>query len=62
MLTRQTASPYTSAADYLASKVYWTIRVAADQFQVRWALDLITAFVNKRVNGTCESLYMSPAV
>jgi DNA repair/transcription protein MET18/MMS19 len=50
-LTHKTASPYPGAADFLASKVYWTIRVATDSYQVRWALDLITAFVNKRVNG-----------
>jgi len=51
----QTASPYPVAADFLASKVYWTIRVATDSYQVRWALDLITAFVNKRVNGEYSS-------
>lgn len=53
----QTASPYPSAPDYLASKIYWTIRVASEGFQVRWALDLITAFVNKRINGQfqCET-------
>jgi DNA repair/transcription protein MET18/MMS19 len=50
-LKYQAASPHPSAADFLASKVYWTIRVATDNFQVKWALDLITAFVNKRVNG-----------
>jgi len=50
-LMRKTASPYPGAADFLASKVYWTIRVATDSYQVRWALDLVTAFVNKRVNG-----------
>jgi hypothetical protein len=47
----QTASPYQGAAEFLGSKVHWTIRVATDAYQVRWALDLITAFVNKRVNG-----------
>lgn len=55
-LTRQTPAPYPSAPDYLASKVYWTIRIANEQFQVRWALDLITAFVNKRVNGESPRL------
>jgi DNA repair/transcription protein MET18/MMS19 len=50
-LTHKTTTPYPAAADFLASKVYWTIRVATDFYQVRWALDLITAFVNKRVNG-----------
>lgn len=28
--------------------------MATEPFQVRWALDLITAFVNKRINGVSE--------
>ncbi|WVQ79530.1 hypothetical protein IAT38_001629 [Cryptococcus sp. DSM 104549] len=40
--------PFTTPAEYLSSKIHWAINVAQDGWQVRWALDLICAFVNKR--------------
>lgn len=47
--------PFDSAADYLGSKVHWTINVARDELQIRWALGLITAFVNKRDKDLADS-------
>lgn len=48
-LKPKTPLPFLSAPDLLTSKIQWAVRVARDEFQLRVALDLITAFVNKRV-------------
>ncbi|KAK8849457.1 hypothetical protein IAR55_004790 [Kwoniella newhampshirensis] len=48
--------PFDSAAEYLSSKVHWTINVARDIFQVRYALEMICAFVNKREAELRDSL------
>ncbi|KAK4683806.1 DNA repair/transcription protein MET18/MMS19, partial [Tremellales sp. Uapishka_1] len=45
------ALPFNSATDYLSTKMSWVTRVARDESQIRYALDLITAFVNKRETG-----------
>lgn len=48
--------PFESAADFLGAKVHWTINIAQNALQSRAALDLITAFVNKRESGeSCGS-------
>ncbi|OCF43478.1 DNA repair/transcription protein MET18/MMS19 [Kwoniella heveanensis CBS 569] len=48
--------PFDQLAAFLSSKVHWTIRVARDQWQVKYALDLICAFVNKREAELRDSL------
>lgn len=55
-LKRETTAFYISAADFLASKVHWAINVAEDEFQLRLVLDLICAFVNKRVDEMGDAL------
>jgi len=46
-------------------KINWTLHIAEDEFQLRYILDLITAFVNKRytvlegdLSGILESVWM----
>ncbi|WVQ96214.1 hypothetical protein IAU59_003318 [Kwoniella sp. CBS 9459] len=48
--------PFKQPASFLSSKVHWTINVARDQWQVRYALDLICALVNKREVELRDSL------
>lgn len=55
-LKADSAVPYTTAADYLTSKVHWAVRVARDQFQLTAMLNLICAFVNKRVGELGDAL------
>ncbi|WWD04098.1 hypothetical protein V865_002163 [Kwoniella europaea PYCC6329] len=50
------ALPFSSPETFLGSKIHWTINVARDGWQVKWSLDLICAFVNKRENVLKESL------
>ena len=54
-ISKDVGLPFDSAADYLGAKVHWTINIAREELQVRWALDLITAFVNKRDKGRRKS-------
>ncbi|WWC73452.1 uncharacterized protein I206_107422 [Kwoniella pini CBS 10737] len=48
--------PFSSSAEFLSSKIHWAIHVAGEQWQVKWASDLICAFVNKREGDLKESL------
>ncbi|WVW86641.1 hypothetical protein I302_108694 [Kwoniella bestiolae CBS 10118] len=48
--------PFGSSAEFLSSKIHWTINVARDGWQVKWILELICAFVNKRENVLKDSL------
>jgi len=47
----QTVDVFASAEEYLSGKVRWTIHESSDDFQLRYALDMITAYVNKRDRG-----------
>ncbi|WWC93066.1 uncharacterized protein L201_008031 [Kwoniella dendrophila CBS 6074] len=55
-LKGDTALPFSSAAEFLSSKIHWTINVAKDSWQVKHSLDLICAFVNKRESELQDSL------
>ncbi|WRT69441.1 uncharacterized protein IL334_006427 [Kwoniella shivajii] len=55
-LKGDTSLPFTSAAEFLSSKVHWTINVARDGWQVKGALDLICSLVNKRETELKDSL------
>ncbi|RXK38054.1 hypothetical protein M231_04724, partial [Tremella mesenterica] len=55
-LRKDVILPFDSAADFLGSKVHWTINVAREKIRVRWALDLITAFVNQRDTDLGDAL------
>lgn len=46
-LKPDTALPFADLEAFLSSKVSWAIRGAEDEFQLRAALDMISAFVNK---------------
>ncbi|WWD20081.1 hypothetical protein CI109_104555 [Kwoniella shandongensis] len=55
-LKADTVLPFGSAPEYLSSKIHWAINIARDNFQVRYALELICAFVNKRETELRDSL------
>ncbi|ORY34974.1 Dos2-interacting transcription regulator of RNA-Pol-II-domain-containing protein [Naematelia encephala] len=55
-LKAETPLPFSDAADYLSGKIHWTIHVATSPFQLRFALDAITALVNKRATELQSSL------
>ncbi|WVQ75192.1 hypothetical protein IAR50_004803 [Cryptococcus sp. DSM 104548] len=46
----------TFPAEYLGSKIHWTINVAKDMWQVRWGLEMICAYVNKKEADLKETL------
>ncbi|ODO00637.1 DNA repair/transcription protein MET18/MMS19 [Cryptococcus wingfieldii CBS 7118] len=46
----------TSSAEYLGSKIHWTINIAKDMWQVRWGLEMICAYVNKKEGDLKETL------
>lgn len=48
---RQTVDPCTSSEEFLSGKIRWTIYESSDDYQLRYALDMITAYVNKRDRG-----------
>ncbi|WVF68679.1 hypothetical protein IAT40_003451 [Kwoniella sp. CBS 6097] len=48
--------PFDQPAAFLSSKAHWAVNVASDQWQVKYALDLICAFVNKREAELRDSL------
>lgn len=48
--------PFPSTADFLASTVHWTIKTAREPFHIKYALEMITAFVNKRYSDMEEAL------
>lgn len=50
-LSPSVSLPLTSYGEYLRGKVYWTIHVAKDGWQVKWGLEMVCALVNKKENG-----------
>lgn len=46
----QTANPVTPD-EFLSAKIRWAVHDVSDDFQSRYALEMITAFVNKRDKG-----------
>jgi len=46
----QTSNPV-APEDFLSAKIRWAVHDATDDFQSRYALEMITAFVNKREKG-----------
>ncbi|WVR08275.1 hypothetical protein IAU60_005322 [Kwoniella sp. DSM 27419] len=55
-LKAETVLPFESAAQFLSSKIHWTINVAQDAWQTKWASQMICAFVNKREGALRDSL------